>query len=336
MVNLPFSNKFCQKKLKNIKMDVYKRLILTVLVLVSCCGLVNSQSEENKSVVDDGMYQLTCGDARMKIDGTRGARIVSFEMDGIELMGTKIIHPAMYGSTLWLSPEGKWRGQGLLDNGLYQTKKSTGSYLRLKSLDDTVRGFAFEKEFKTNKKEKSFSIKYTITNIAEKRQEVAAWEVTRVPAGGLAFISKGNSENNPTRNARYPLLNVQDYLETIWYPYDTSTVSAQKCFMDGGEGWVAYTYKGLIFVKKFPVIEKGKAAPNENNIEIYVNREKTYIELENQGAYRKLDPGESLIYEVKWYARQLPSGLSTETGNEALIDYVRRIVLKTKGQSKRQ
>ena len=307
-------------------MDMHKRLILIMLVLVACCQLVNSQAEVNKTAIADGIYQLTCGDVTMEIDGNIGARVVSLRMDGIELLGTSLLNRSMYGSTLWLSPEGKWRGQGILDNGTYGLEESTGSYLRLRSLNDTVRGFVFTKEFMTNDMDNSFSINYTITNIDNNDQEVAPWEVTRVPTGGLAFIPKSNPENNPTPNAMYPLLNVQDYIETIWYPYDTLQVSPQKCFMAGGEGWMAYTYEGLIFVKKFPVIENGQAAPNENNIEIYVNREKTYIELENQGEYQKLGNGESLTYEVKWYVRRLPDGIKVETGNKSLIDFAKSII----------
>ncbi len=34
---------------------------------------------------------------------------------------------------------------------------------------------------------------------------------------------------------------------------------------------------------------------------IYVNSGKTYLELESQGAYTELKPGESLSYTVRWY-----------------------------------
>jgi hypothetical protein len=32
-----------------------------------------------------------------------------------------------------------------------------------------------------------------------------------------------------------------------------------------------------------------------------VNRGKTYIELESQGAYTKLEPGQQLSWTVRWY-----------------------------------
>lgn len=292
-------------------------------VLFVCSQLVNGQPG---TTTRDNLFQLICGGARMEIDGNMGARIVSFEMDGIELLGTRNIHPAMYGSTLWLSPEGKWRGQGILDNGPYTALKSTGSCLRLISLNDTTRGFSFEKEFRIHKRSKSFSIKYKIVNISGSSQEVAPWEVTRVPTGGLAFIPKGNPQNNPTANKMYPMPKIQDYMEIIWYPYDTSKIAPQKLFMGGGEGWMAYVCKDLIFIKKIPIVEAGKTAPDEDNIEIYVNKQKTYMELENQGEYKKLKPGQGLTYEVRWYVRRLPEEIKPEVGNMRLVDLARRII----------
>jgi len=308
-------------------MNRFKRSNYFLSFLFVCSQLVNGQPG---TISKDNLFQLNCGGASMKIDGNKGARIVSFELDGIELLGSSDIHPAMYGSTLWLSPEGKWRGQGILDNGPYTAKKFVGSYLRLVSLNDTTRGFSFEKEFRIHKKSKSFSINYKIVNISEKSQGVAPWEVTRVPTGGLAFIPKGDPQNIPTANMMYPMPEFRDYQEVIWYPYDSSKIAQEKLFMGGGEGWMAYVYRGLIFIKKIPIVGTGKTAPNENNIELYVNKQKTYIELENQGEYEELKPGESLTYQVRWYVRRLPKEIKPEVGNMNLVDHARRIIKRKK------
>ena len=44
-------------------------------------------------------------------------------------------------------------------------------------------------------------------------------------------------------------------------------------------------------------------APGEAEIQVYVNRGKTYIELESQGAYTTLKPHEQLNWTVRWYLR---------------------------------
>ena len=57
----------------------------------------------------------------------------------------------------------------------------------------------------------------------------------------------------------------------------------------------------LLMIKKFADITPDQPAPNEAEIQVYVNQGKTYIELESQGEYKTLQPGESLTWEVKWY-----------------------------------
>jgi hypothetical protein len=260
----------------------------------------------------------------MVIDGNAGSRVISLKSGDEEILGSNTLNARMYGSTLWLSPQGKWR-QGILDAGPYSLNFFTNDKLSLQSEPDTLNKFAFSKEFHCSDHDTSFIIKYCITNLSEEIQETAAWEVTRVPAGGLALFPKRSEKDIPFA-LRVPLLTVRDSLGIIWYPYDSSILSAQKIFMEGGEGWLAYIKNSMLFIKKFPEIAKEKIAPGESNVEIYVNKERTYIELENQGEYKKLMPGESLHYEVKWYARKLPGGIRAEMGNEALIKYIRKII----------
>jgi hypothetical protein len=254
------------------------------------------------------LFNLISGDLSMMIDVNTGSRIVSLKLGDQEILGTNDLSASMCGSTLWLSPQGKWKRQEILDSRPYSLHYFSDEVIQLQSKSDTLN-----------------IIKYSITNISEEIQEVAAWEVTRVPTKGLAIFPK-RSENDIPIAHRVPLLNIRDSIGIIWYPYDSSTLTRQKIFMNGGEGWLAYIKNSVLFIKKFPVIPPEKIAPNEGNVEIFVNKEKTYIELENQGEYQNLMPGESLFYDVKWYARNLPAGVKAEIGNESLIKYIRNIV----------
>ena len=67
-----------------------------------------------------------------------------------------------------------------------------------------------------------------------------------------------------------------------------------------GKGWLAYLNNGLLLLKKFDDLSPTQPAPGEAEIQVYVNRGKTYIELESQGAYTNLAPGESLTWTVRW------------------------------------
>ena len=95
-----------------------------------------------------------------------------------------------------------------------------------------------------------------------------------------------------------------------------------------GKGWLAYLNKekGLLLVKQFEDLVAGQPAPDEAEIQVYVNRGKTYIELESQGAYTTLQPGEELNWTVRWYL--LPSTPSTPASSDALVQQVKNM-LKT-------
>lgn len=54
----------------------------------------------------------------------------------------------------------------------------------------------------------------------------------------------------------------------------------------------------MIFIKKFPDILAELAAPSESEVSVYVNPGKSFVEIEQQGAYKELKPGDSLTWEV--------------------------------------
>jgi hypothetical protein len=245
------------------------------------------------------------------------------KVDGQELLGSSTIHPKYYGSSLWLSPEGKWKGGGVLDTAAYSVGTANSRQMSFTSQDDTLRGFNMKKEFRVSMPDTSVIVSYTLKNIRASQQDVAPWEVTRVPSKGLAFFPAGSLPPLPKSN-----LAVVQSKGVVWYPYDSTTTNHQKAFFHGAEGWIAYCKDGFIFIKKFPVIAAAKTAPGEENVEVYVNKQKTYIELENQGAYQPLQPNQSLKYEVIWYGRRLPAGMEVSVGNEKLLEFVRRVISK--------
>ncbi len=113
-----------------------------------------------------------------------------------------------------------------------------------------------------------------------------------------------------------------------WFAYqeDKVPVKNTKFFADGSEGWIAQVNEDVIFIKKFSDIPAEKAAPGESEIEVYANAGKTYVEIEQQGAYTKLQPGDSLTWEVNWFLRKIPTNIKREAGSSALVSYVRKIV----------
>lgn len=300
--------------------------ICALIVQVSRQPAYAQLSDADRHAHTENLMRMTVGNVSMTVDVNMGARIISFKIGTQEVLSPNTVNRQFYGSSLWLSPEGKWKGHGVLDRAPYQVSRHEKMKLLLQSQPDANHGFLVTKYFQGLPQDTAVLIRYTIKNIADSAQEVAPWEVTRVLTGGLAFFPKRNPDDDPQKNAVYPVPLITDASGLIWYPYDSSTEAPQKLFANGGEGWVAYARQGIIFIKVFPVIDPSAAAPHEKNVELYVNKEKTYIELENQGVYQQLQPGEELTYTVKWFVRKLPVNMPVAVGDMTLVNFVRGIV----------
>ena len=96
-----------------------------------------------------------------------------------------------------------------------------------------------------------------------------------------------------------------------------------------GKGWLAYLNNGLLLLKKFDDLSPTQPAPGEAEIQVYVNRGKTYIELESQGAYTNLAPGESLTWTVRW---RKPHSRSGQTSSSPRLSLTSRSSLPQFGQ----
>jgi len=53
-----------------------------------------------------------------------------------------------------------------------------------------------------------------------------------------------------------------------------------------------------------------------------VSPDHSYVEVENQGPYASLAPGQTVTWRVVWYVRQLPAGLAASLGSTDLIAFV--------------
>ena len=100
------------------------------------------------------------------------------------------------------------------------------------------------------------------------------------------------------------------------------TPGEAKLFADGAGGYLAYQLGDRLLIKRFDDIGSDAAAPNEAEIELYVSPDHSYLELENQGAYASIDPGQGMTYRVEWYARRLPVELRGGASRADLVAFV--------------
>lgn len=279
--------------------------VITTLALTLLSLSAHADEKQQISTQDDSLYVLQLDDATLTVAAKFGARIVSLKCGDQEILAQKgpttgrfqNIH--LYASTFWPSPQAEWNWPPIVtyDSAPYQVENK-GNSLRMTSGTDSKYPYQFIKEFSIDKKKGAFVIEYTIKNVSEQAKSVAPWEISRVPAGGLMFFAAPKETVRPA-----DIMPFQYADDLVWIPYDVS--ERQRKMFANSQGWLAFVDNGVLFLKTFEDIDATQAAQGEDELEIYYNSGKSYIELENQGAYKELQPGESYTWTVKWMVRKV-------------------------------
>lgn len=265
----------------------------------------------------EGKYTLRVSDVTMTVDTSRGGKIVSYRYGDKEILSQTRM-PNSFGSTFWTSPQSEWNWPPVPE---YDTKpfnaEVAGDKLVLTGEKSGRFGYRVRKEFATDPKDRAIVITYTIINESGETRKVAPWEISRVPNGGILFFDA--KEVTPANNmAGLPF---EQKWKAAWYTLDEDH-GHRKVNADG-KGWLAFCDKGLLFVKNFPDLKPSEPAPAEAEIQIYANPGKTFVEIEEQGAYTTLQPGEEVDWTVRWYL--VPTDLPAEP-SKALLKKVRAIL----------
>lgn len=292
-----------------------KRIVLLLLVAASLGGFTLSAQTVNS--LENGKYSLSVGDVTLTVDASRGGKIVSYKYKDTEILSQTRM-PNSFGSTFWTSPQSEWNWPPVPE---YDTKpfnaEVTDGKLVLTGEKSKRFGYKVRKEFVTDTKDNAIVITYTLVNESGETRKVAPWEISRVPNGGILFFDA--KEVTPANNmAGLPFVYEK---KAAWYVLDEDRVN-RKINADG-KGWLAFCDKGLLFVKKFPDLKPAEPAPAEAEIQIYANPGKTFVEIEEQGAYTTLQPGEELNWTVRWYL--MPTDLPAEP-SKALLKKARSVV----------
>ena len=202
------------------------------------------------------------------------------------------------------------------DKKPYQVEENDGVLTMTSEVNEKLK-FRIRKAFAVDEPNQTIAITYSIINASDETRKVAPWEITRVQnEGGLIFFEAPADSIWPAG-----LMNFKDANGISCYEPDEANEN-RKVNADG-KGWLAYLNKekGLLLVKQFEDLVAGQPAPDEAEIQVYVNRGKTYIELESQGAYTTLQPGEELNWTVRWYLQPCK-----DTSSAALLQQVKNLI----------
>ena len=287
-----------------------KRLLSTLLIALAIGCLTASAQNDSES-----KYTLKNGNITMVIDAAKGGKILSFKYGDQESI-SQLRWPEAFGSTFWTSPQKEWYWPPVpeYDKKPYTVEEKDGVLCMTSEVNDKLK-YRIRKMFKTDGQ--AIVITYSIINESDEVRKVAPWEITRVQnEGGLIFFEAPVDGITPAG-----LMNFKEAYGAAWYQTD-ETNENRKINADG-KGWLAYCANGLLLVKQFEDLDASQPAPDEAEIQVYVNRGKAHIELESQGAYTTLKPHESLSWTVRWYLQ--PCDQVSEP-SEALIQQVKKLL----------
>lgn len=292
--------------------------LIAVMAAVTVSGGMFAQTVQGSA--DEG-FVIKAGDVTMTISAKEGGKVMSYKYGDKEIL-SQLRMQNQYGSTFWTSPQKEWNWPPVteFDRGAYtaQDLADTPNQLVLTSQIARKLPFQIVKQYNPDPKGKYIRVAYTIINKGDTERKVAPWEISRVVADeeGLIFFDAPVESITPAG-----LIPFKGEAGASWYNFETGAQN-RKINADG-KGWLAYAANGLLMIKKFDDLTPSQPAPDEAEIQVYVNQGKTYIELESQGEYKTLAPGESLTWVVDWYLiplkeKAVPSG--------KLLDLVRKTI----------
>jgi len=272
----------------------------------------------------------------LQVNPAHGARIVSYTYDGVEILHPEPTHGLedMVGSTCWISPQALWGWPPPVDadQGNYDATLD-GDKLVLTGPVATTGGndpfpFQIVKTIWGNSDNSSITIRYQIYNRDAIARSFAAWEVMRVPPSGLTFFPT----DGPVFGDMAPAFELIDGI--AWWDFDSNNEFVKKAYADGKDGWMAHVTKdGIIHIKQFedtpsnfPVDANG--TPLQMEMEFWANEQKNYLELEKQGEYKEILPGEYAELTMKWYLQKLPDTIEKKLGNGKLNDFVQKVLMR--------
>ena len=276
--------------------------VIAALMAVVLTGAASAQTVQGS--VDDG-FVIKAGNVTMTVSAKEGGKIMSYKYGETEMI-SQLRMQNQYGSTFWTSPQKEWNWPPVteFDRAAYNDeshlcKRTFGENTQSLFLTSQIgRKLPFQilKQYAPDPKGKFIRVSYTIINKGDESRKVAPWEITRVISDeeGLIFFDAPVESITPAN-----LIPFKGESGASWYNFETGAQN-RKINADG-KGWLAYSANGLLMIKKFDDINPSQPAPDEAEIQVYVNQGKTYIELESQGEYKTLAPGEGFTWDVDWY-----------------------------------
>ncbi|MEJ7849469.1 MAG: hypothetical protein WKF92_15415 [Pyrinomonadaceae bacterium] len=263
--------------------------------------------------------EISNGDAKLIVSTDFGPRILLYALDaGENILGwhggaevkTGLGTWKPYGGhRLWIAPENMPLSYAPDNEAVEYSADGEFSARFIQPLEPNTKT---QKEITVTLSENSSEalIDHKITNHSDREIELSAWALTIMRPGGEAVIpnepAKAYSGENllPVRSmAVWPYTDFTDprwkfEKDSIRLRVDENENSPQKVGVLNKQGWAAYEWEDLRFIKRFDFVE-GAVYPDMNsNTEVYTAG--SFVEVETLSPMRKLQPEKFIAYSEKW------------------------------------
>ena len=298
---------------------------LNALLALAAAFAATALSAQTIQKLDDDKYVVSVQDLSLTVDAAHGGKILSFKLGEQEVIAQnpaaapqpeqpapaegqpprrRFFNPNSYGSTFWTSPQAEWNWPPVpeYDSLPYTAEIKDGP---VKVVDVAIPALFLEgqvskygyrvcKTITVDPSDLAFVITYSIVNESGEVRKVAPWQITRVPNGGfLEFEAKPEG----VTPADLMKVTFDDSKATL----EVDVANQNRKINVDGKGWLNFRDNGLVLTQRFPDIAQEDAAPGEAEIQVYIDARKSFVEIEAQGPYTELQPGEKLDWTVRWY-----------------------------------
>jgi hypothetical protein len=216
------------------------------------------------------------------------------------------------GHRLWHAPEIKQRTY-IPDTAPVLIEKTPGS-VRLIQQKEASTGITKSIHVRMDADKPAAIITHNLRNDNLWDVTLAPWAITQMCLGGTSIHPQRTDSSDPDRLLPNRILVLWSYAS--WMD-ERLALGDELILLEGRpalppfklgyanyDGWEAYLYQDLLFVKTFPPFDPARSYVDFGcNAESYVNDQ--FIEVESLGPLSCLEPGQSIDYIETWYLTRL-------------------------------
>lgn len=200
--------------------------------------------------------------------------------------------------------------------GPYHAEIINDYALKITSMDDTLMGISTSRLFELAPGSSHLKITQTMTNISDSTTRYWFWGRTLVPVGGKIFSPVNPESKWPDKWVRYiwakPVSFSSDpeddgvTIEDSLFVLIPEKADNNKFATDAESGWMAYGYKGLIFLKTYKHFPDMQYTTEGELVNIFYCTNDRFAEMEPVSPEAILKPGQTYSFIENWYLLDFP------------------------------